>query len=67
MRRNVAATEKKIEGMATPKQAAEFLAISRATLYRMLAENQLPVVQVRRRLRIPWSALRQIAESAKTG
>jgi excisionase family DNA binding protein len=43
--------------LATPREAARTLAVSRETVYRMAAAGQLPTVRVRGSLRVPVSAL----------
>lgn len=45
--------------LATPREAALALNVSRETIYRMTAAGQLPTVRVRGALRIPLSALQR--------
>jgi excisionase family DNA binding protein len=46
--------------LATPQQAAETLAVSRETVYRMAAAGQIPTVRVRGSIRVPVRALERI-------
>lgn len=48
------------EGFATVEQAAKFLSVSEPTIYRMLKDEELPSILVRRSRRIPWGALRSL-------
>jgi len=45
--------------LATPREAARVLSVSRETIYRMAAAGQLQSVRVRGSLRIPLSALQR--------
>jgi excisionase family DNA binding protein len=45
--------------LATPREAARALNVSRETIYRMAAAGQLQSVRVRGSLRIPLSALQR--------
>jgi excisionase family DNA binding protein len=45
--------------LATPREAARVLNVSRETIYRMTAAGQLQSVRVRGSLRIPLSALQR--------
>jgi len=44
-------------GMATVKQAAEFLQVSIDTVYRMVADGTIQSTRVRDSIRIPWDAI----------
>jgi excisionase family DNA binding protein len=48
------------EGLATPREAWEFLRCSRATLYQLMGK-ELPYLKVGRSRRLPWKALRAYA------
>jgi excisionase family DNA binding protein len=48
--------------LATPREAARVLNVSRETIYRMAAAGQLQSVRVRGSLRIPLSALQRFCE-----
>jgi excisionase family DNA binding protein len=54
-------------GLATTRQAAAFLSISRATLWRLERQGTLNPVRVGRALRYRWHDLRKIAESGTGG
>ena len=53
------------DGLARIPEAARFLDISRYTVYRMIADNQLPHVIVRGVIRIPWKVLHKIPNRSK--
>jgi len=46
--------------LATPREAAQTLNVSRETVYRMAAAGQLPTVRVRGAIRVPVRALERI-------
>ena len=48
--------------VATPEQAAEFLQVSRSTIYEMMRLGDLASVKVRRCRRIPWAVLERIVD-----
>lgn len=51
------------EGMASVPDAAEFLKLSRATIYRLVNNEQLRFTRFGDgNIRIPWSALHEIAK-----
>jgi excisionase family DNA binding protein len=51
------------EGLARISEAAAFLAVSRASLYRMMSAGQLPFRQLGRSRRVPWQNLHCFAET----
>lgn len=56
-------TKSQPEGLAKVPEAAAFLSLSRKTIYRMVEDGELAYVRVRDVIRIPWSALRKMAQS----
>jgi excisionase family DNA binding protein len=46
--------------LATPREAAQTLNVSRETVYRMAAAGQIPTVRVRGAIRVPVRALERI-------
>lgn len=53
------------EGLATVKDAAKFLSISRANLYRMIDAGQIQSVSYGRSRRIPWSVIHELAKPGR--
>lgn len=51
--------------LASPQQAADYLNISRSTIYAMLDAGELPSVKIRRARRIRWSDLYAIVETGE--
>jgi excisionase family DNA binding protein len=49
------------EGLATVREAALFLRVSRAKLYLMMDSGDLKYVKLGRCRRIPWRALKELA------
>jgi excisionase family DNA binding protein len=49
------------EGLARLNEAAEFLAVSRSQLYRLMRSGQLRYAKLGSRRLIPWLALRRLA------
>jgi excisionase family DNA binding protein len=49
-------------GMATVKEAGEFLSLSRATIYLLMDNGKLPYARFGRARRIPRAALTEFAE-----
>jgi len=56
------AVEVKKLGLARVNEAQEFLALSRATVYRLLEAGTLPSVRIGGARRVPWSELLKFAE-----
>jgi excisionase family DNA binding protein len=50
----------KNSGLATVRQAAEFLNISVAKVYVMMVERELPYIKLGKSRRIAWAALEQL-------
>jgi len=48
--------------LATPREAALTLNVSRETVYRMAASGQLPTVRVRGSIRVPVRALERFCD-----
>lgn len=53
-------------GLATIKEACDFLSVGHVTLYAMIRDNQLASVKIRNARRVPWSALYAITDAATT-
>lgn len=53
------------EGFARAIEAAEFLALSDDTVYRMARDGELPSQTFRGAIRIPWQALHALMPSGK--
>lgn len=52
------------EGLARVPEAARFLAVSRASIYKMIEAGELKFMKVRSAIRIPWKALHEFAAKA---
>jgi len=52
------------EGLMTVNEVAEFLRVSRFTVYRMIDGNELPSVQVRGLRRIPAKAVKDYVRAS---
>jgi excisionase family DNA binding protein len=50
------------EGLATLRQAEEFLSVSRSTLYGLMERGELAYAKVGKCRRIPWRVIREFAE-----
>ena len=48
-------------GLATPAEAARFLRLSRAMVFKLIGEEKIPVRRFGRAVRIPWIWLRDQA------
>lgn len=55
------------DGVVSVESAAEFLDVSRATLYRMMDAGDLPYSKIRGGRRIPRRALVELLERSKRG
>jgi excisionase family DNA binding protein len=53
------------EGLARIPEAAAFLAISRASVYRMMDTGRMPFRKFGRSRRVPWAALHRFAETGE--
>lgn len=49
------------EGLATVKQAEQFLSVSRAKVYSLMDAGELRYAKLGKSRRIPWQALREYA------
>jgi excisionase family DNA binding protein len=49
--------KEKTRGLATVAEARRFLSVSRATVYRMIEEGELPSLKVRGTRRLRWADL----------
>ena len=47
--------------LATVRQAAEFLTVSRGTILNMIRDGSLRSIRVRRSLRLDWSEIERVA------
>ena len=59
--------EQRRQGLATIKEACDFLTVGHVTVYAMIRDGQLASTKIRNARRIPWDALYQIADSALQG
>jgi excisionase family DNA binding protein len=50
------------QGLSTIRQAEQFLASSRSTIYALMDRGELPYVKIGKSRRIPSKALREFAE-----
>ena len=55
------------QGVVTVKQAATFLQISRATVYALMGQGELPFLKIGRARRIPHRALVEFAARGVVG
>ena len=55
------------DGLMTVREAAEFLSLSRATLYTLMDRGELPFMKLGRSRRIPRRAVIQLAARALRG
>jgi excisionase family DNA binding protein len=51
--------------MLTPKQAAAYLQVSRASIYRRIQRGTLAAIRLGRAYRIPWSSLEPFLASTR--
>ena len=51
------------EGLGRIGEVAAYLAMSRAGLYSLMGSGALPYVQIDKRRRIPWDAVRKLIEA----
>jgi excisionase family DNA binding protein len=52
------------EGLARIREAVKFLGICRSKIYYMMDAGSLPYCRIGRARRIPWRAIRQLAENS---
>jgi excisionase family DNA binding protein len=64
---NTSAVTNQIEhsGFATPREAAEFLRLSKAMIHKLIGEGEMPACRYGRAVRIPWTWLRAQAGTGK--
>ena len=56
--------EQRRAGLATIKEACDFLTVGHVTVYAMIRDGQLASTKIRNARRVPWSALYAIADAA---
>lgn len=56
-----------VDGFADVEGVADFLAVSRRTVYALMEGGVLPYIKVGRCRRLPWRAVREYAARALTG
>jgi excisionase family DNA binding protein len=54
-------------GLASVKQAEEFLSLSRATIYGLMEKGELRYVKIGKSRRIPWEALQELVARNTVG
>jgi excisionase family DNA binding protein len=54
-------------GLASVREAEEYLRVSRATIYDLMGKDQLRFVKIGSARRIPWAALEELAEKGTVG
>ena len=59
--------EQRRAGLATIKEACDFLTVGHVTVYAMIRDGQLASTKIRNARRVPWEALYQITDSALQG
>jgi excisionase family DNA binding protein len=52
------------EGFASLREAAEYLSLCRATLYKLMDGGELAYARFGRSRRVPWAALKEYAAKA---
>jgi excisionase family DNA binding protein len=55
------------DGFADVHKAAEYLSMSRSSIYKLMDSGDLTFAKFGKSRRIPWRALRQYAERCMTG
>jgi excisionase family DNA binding protein len=55
------------DGLASIREAEEFLSVGRSTLYKLMDSGELRFAKVGKCRRIPWRALREYAERCLVG
>ena len=56
--------EQRRQGLATIKEASDFLTVGHVTVYAMIRDGQLASTKIRNARRVPWDALYKIADAA---
>jgi excisionase family DNA binding protein len=56
--------EQRRAGLATIKEACDFLTVGHVTVYAMIRDGQLASTKIRNARRVPWEALYRIADEA---
>ena len=56
--------EQRRHGLATIREACDFLKVGHVTLYAMIRDEQLASVKIRNARRVPWDALYAITDAA---
>jgi excisionase family DNA binding protein len=52
------------DGLATVPEAAEFLSVSKGTIYNLMERGELKYAKIGRNRRIPWAALKALAAAS---
>jgi excisionase family DNA binding protein len=55
------------DGLADVREAAEFLSMSRSSLYKLMDTGELRFAKIGKARRIPWRSLRDFAERSLIG
>jgi excisionase family DNA binding protein len=55
------------DGFATIPEAAEFLRLSRSKVYQMMDKGELLYCKIGKNRRVPWAALKALAEQSLVG
>jgi excisionase family DNA binding protein len=55
------------EGFADVPEAAEFLGLSRSTIYKLMEDGSLPYAKFGKARRIPWRAVREYGDRCLVG
>ncbi len=59
--------EQRRAGLATIKEACDFLSVGHVTVYAMIRDGQLASTKIRNARRVPWDALYKIKDAAMQG
>jgi excisionase family DNA binding protein len=62
-----AQSQQRRPGLASVREAEEYLRLSRATIYDLMGKGQLRFVRIGSARRIPWAALDELAEKGTVG
>jgi excisionase family DNA binding protein len=54
-------------GLASVKEAEQYLSLSRATLYGLMDKGELRYVKIGKSRRIPWSAIEDLVQKNTVG
>ncbi len=55
------------DGFATVEEAADYLGLSRATVYKLMEIGHLPYAKFSKSRRLPWKAMREYAARCMVG